>query len=65
MLAGFKEERPGLSPRGVHETEIEFTHFIELFTCEKSRKCTTAIRKTYFRKPLTRQAMRNKVFIYK
>jgi hypothetical protein len=35
---GLKGKRPGLSPRGLHKTETEFTDFIEIFASLKSRK---------------------------
>jgi hypothetical protein len=34
---GFKEERPGWSPRGLHKTGTGSTHFVEIFASLKSR----------------------------
>jgi hypothetical protein len=40
LRGGFKEERQGRSPQGLHKTEIEFTDFSGTFASLKSRKVT-------------------------
>jgi hypothetical protein len=37
---GFKDERPGRSPRGLQKTERESTDFIQAFVSLKSQKKT-------------------------
>jgi hypothetical protein len=37
-IQGIKGERPGLSPRGLHRTEIKSPDFIEIGASLKSRK---------------------------
>jgi hypothetical protein len=39
--AGFNEERPGRSPRGLLKTETEFTGFIKTFASLKPRTVYT------------------------
>jgi hypothetical protein len=46
--AGFRGERPELSPRGLYKTVIESTYFIETFPSQKSREVSFLF--SYFKK---------------